>query len=105
MRFAYCALRFALGVASAFVNRSRLRRSDLLDRAPEFLVALLGNADLDAMRRRAVDAAMRQFAGDHAVAHHVGMQIVAIGLVVDAAADVGPVPAPHMGEPISGVAM
>jgi len=48
---------------------------------------------------------MRQFARDHAIAHDVGVQIVAVGQVVDAAADVGPMPAAHVRQPIGGVAM
>src|ERR1043165_10133024 len=75
LRSTYCALRLrrasrrfqrpvggrlASLVSSAFVNRLGLRRSGLLDRVPEFLVALFGDAHLDAVRRRAVPAAVRQ---------------------------------------------
>ena len=78
---------------------------DLFDCGPEFFVTFFGDADLDAMRRRAVLTAMREFACDHAVAHDEGMQIVPVGPVLHAAADVGPMPAAHVHKPIGGVPM
>ena len=50
-------------------------------------------------------AAMRQFARDHAIAHDVGMQIVPVGPVLHATANVGPMPAAHIPKPIGGVPM
>ena len=50
-------------------------------------------------------AAMRQFARDHAIAHDVGVQIIPVGAVLHAAADVGPMPAAHIPKPIGGVPM
>ena len=86
---AYCAL--SPCVSPAPVNRSRPRGSGLLDRAPEFLVALLGDAHLYSVRRRAVshDGPVRPRSWRRT---DVGVQIVAVGLVLHAAADVGPMP-------------
>src|SRR5438309_1984909 len=92
-------------LSPAPVNRSGSRWCGLLDRAPEFFVALFGDTELDAVRRRAMFAAMRQFAGDHAVAHDVGVQIMPVGAVLHAAADIGPMPAAHILKPIGGVPM
>src|SRR3954451_2157774 len=93
----------ALSLSSAAVDRRRRLRCGLLDGAPEFFIALFGDADLDAVRWRAMRAAMRQFARDHAVAHHVAVQIIPVSAVVHAAADVGPVPAGDISKPVGGV--
>src|SRR3954466_13238185 len=95
----------ATRLSSGPVNRSSDRRRRRLDRAPEFFVALFGDADLDAVRWRAMFAAMRQFARDHAIAHDIGVQIIPVGAVLHAAADVGPMPAAHIPKPIGGVPM
>src|SRR3954453_14474452 len=90
------SIRFARPTQLSPVNRSGDRRCGLLDRAPEFFVAFFGDANLDAVRWRAMFAAMRQFARDHAITHDVGVQIMPIGAVLHAAADVGPMPAAHI---------
>src|SRR5947209_19188288 len=102
---AFASIRFARPTQLSPVNRSGDHRCGLLDRAPEFFVALFGDADLDAVSRRAMFAVMRQFARDHPIAHDVGVQIMPVGAVLYAAADVGPMPAAHIPKPIGGVPM
>lgn len=55
------------------------------------------------MRRWAVAAGVRELAGDHSVAPDIAMQIVTVGPVHHATADIGPMPAVHVGEPIGSM--
>src|SRR5215208_7174296 len=80
-------------------------RRDVLDLTPEFFVAFLGDAHLDAVRRRAMLAPMREFAGDHRITPDIGVQIMAVGPLHLPAADVGPMPAARVREPVGGVPM
>ena len=85
-----------IALAPAAPSHPHLRR--LLNLTPELLIALPCDADLDVVRRRAVQAGMREAAGDHRVAPDIAVPIAPVGAMVDAAAHVGAMPAVHLGE-------